>query len=137
MQSNIFESIQKKSLRIILGEQYIGYEEACTLLLAEPLSDRRDTLCLTFVNRAVKNGLHTDIFSTASCSNVTRSNKSRLKEYTCNKKLFSTLPLFIYQGPSTRTLNSYGNICISLNPLVRVKIGYTSNFSFLGHLQVP
>ena len=33
MQSNIFESIQKKSLRIILGEQYFGYEEACTLLL--------------------------------------------------------------------------------------------------------
>ena len=93
MQSNIFESIQKKSLRIILGEQYIGYEEACTLLLAEPLSDRRDTLCLTFVNRAVKNGLHTDIFSPASCSNVTRSDKCRLKEYTCNTKRFFNSPL--------------------------------------------
>ena len=46
------EAIQKKSLQIILGDQYGGYEEACTLLSAEPRYDRRQTLCLTFVKRS-------------------------------------------------------------------------------------
>ena len=81
-QSNLIESIQKKSLKVILGENYFSYEEACSLLTAEPLSDRRDSLCLTFVKRAVKGGLHTDIFSPAGCSKLTRSDKNRLKEYT-------------------------------------------------------
>ena len=57
-QSSDIENIQKKSLKIILGSLYSGYDEACTLLGAEPLSDRRDTLCLTFVKRAVKSGQH-------------------------------------------------------------------------------
>ena len=46
-QSMQIENIQKKSLKIILGSLYENYEEACTLLNAEPLSDRRTTLCLT------------------------------------------------------------------------------------------
>ena len=75
-QSNMLVSIQNKSLRIILGENYIGYEEACTLLLAETLSDRRYTLCLAFVRSAVKGGLHADIFSPANCSIVTRSDQT-------------------------------------------------------------
>ena len=46
-QSMQIENIQKKSLKIILGSLYNNYEEACTLLGAEPLCDRRTTLCLT------------------------------------------------------------------------------------------
>ena len=61
-QSLDIETIQKKSLRNILDDQYGGYKEACTLLSAEPLHDRQQTLCLTFVKRAVKSGLHSDIF---------------------------------------------------------------------------
>ena len=92
-QSYMIESIQKKSLRIILGENYFGYEEACTTLVAEPLADRRDTQCLTFVRRAVKSGLHPDIFSPSGCSKVTRSNSNRLKEFSCNTKRFYNSPL--------------------------------------------
>ena len=55
-QSRDIENIQKKALRIILGKVYPNYEEACTLLSCEPLSDRRDTLCFTFVKRAVNTG---------------------------------------------------------------------------------
>ena len=40
-------------MRIILGEKYFGYEEACTTLYSDPLADRRDTQFLTFVRRAV------------------------------------------------------------------------------------
>ena len=40
----------------------LGYE-ACTLMLAEPLSDRRDTLCVVFIKRAVKRGVYTMVFS--------------------------------------------------------------------------
>ena len=57
-QSRDIENVQKRTLKIILGKVYTNYEEACTLLSCEPLSDRRDTLCLTFVIRAVKNGWH-------------------------------------------------------------------------------
>ena len=67
MKTKGFENIQK-SLTIILGDIYSSYEEACTLLTAEPLSDRRQTQCVNFVKRAVKSGLHSDIFIPASSS---------------------------------------------------------------------
>ena len=92
-QSRDIESIQKRALKLILGELYSSYEEACTLLSAEPLSDRRDTLCLTFIKRAVRGGLHEDIFIPASTHDMTRSNNVLLKEYTCNTKRFYNSPL--------------------------------------------
>ena len=92
-QSKDIESIQKKALKIILGEHYSGYEEASTLLSAEPLSDRRESLCRTFVKRCVKSGLHTDIFSPASSSCKTRSGNNLLNEYMCNTKCYFKSPL--------------------------------------------
>ena len=91
-QSQDIENIQKKSLKIILGNLYSTYEEACTLLNAEPLSDRRLSQCITFVKRAVQSGLHTDIFIQASTSVKTRSG-NLVKEYTCNTKRFFNSPL--------------------------------------------
>ena len=85
-QTQDIENIQKKSLKIILGDVYSSYEEACTLLSAEPLSDRRQTQCVNFVKRAVKSGLHSDIFILASSSVNTRSSKDLVREYTCNTK---------------------------------------------------
>ena len=55
-QTYIIERIQKRALKLILGDLYSNYDEACILMSAEPLSDRRDTLCLTFIKRAVKGG---------------------------------------------------------------------------------
>ena len=92
-QSSNIEKIQKRALKLILGEHYSTYEEASTLMSAEPLSDRRDTLCLTFINRAVKGGLHSDIFKPAHTYNITRSDKNQLKEYTCNTQRFFKSPL--------------------------------------------
>ena len=53
-QSRDIENIQKRTLRIILGKVYTNYEEAYTLLSCEPLSDRRETLCLTFKTSSEK-----------------------------------------------------------------------------------
>ena len=86
-------SIQKRALKLILGDLYSGYEEACTLMSAEPLSDRRDSLCLTFVKRAVRGGRHKDIFTPAGGASITRSNDNLLKEYTCNTNRFFNSPL--------------------------------------------
>ena len=92
-QTQDIENIQKKSLKIILGDIYSSYEEACTLLTAEPLSDRRHTQCVNFVKRAVKSGLHSDIFVPANSSVNTRSNKNLVKEYKCNTKRYYNSPL--------------------------------------------
>ena len=92
-QSREIENIQKKALKIILGKIYSSYEEACTLLSCEPLSDRRDSLCLTFIRRAVKKGQHNNIFIPASKCNKTRSKKQQLKEYTCNTQRYYNSPL--------------------------------------------
>ena len=48
-QSNDIENVQKRALKLILGHLYTDYNVACTLLSAEPLSDRLDTLCQKFI----------------------------------------------------------------------------------------
>ena len=92
-QSQDIENIQKKSLKIILGDVYSSYEEACSLIVAEPLADRRHTQCVNFVKRAVKSDLHTDLFIPASSSVNTRSRKDLVKEYKCNTKRYYNSPL--------------------------------------------
>ena len=92
-QSRDIENIQKRALKIILGQHYGNYELACTLMSAEPLSDRRDSICLTFIKKAVRKGLHTDIFKPAKTLNVTRSKNTQLKEYTCNTQRYYNSPL--------------------------------------------
>ena len=92
-QSSDIEMIQKKALRIILGNSYVSYEVACTLMSAEPLSDRRETQCLKFIQKAVKKGLHSDIFKLAPRIRATRSSNKKLVEYTCNTKRYFNSPL--------------------------------------------
>ena len=105
-QSSEIESIQKKSLKIILGDLYDGYDEACSLLSAENLAERRDTLCLTFVKKAVKSGLHSDIFVPANSTKSTRSDNNHLKEYTCNTKRFFNSPLSFLSGVLNQNLKN-------------------------------
>ena len=40
------ERIQKVAFRIILREQYISYQQACSALSSPTLEQRRETLCL-------------------------------------------------------------------------------------------
>ena len=103
-QSWSIERIQKRALKLILGNHYSSYEEACTLMSAEPLSDRRESLCITFMERAVKGGLHTDIFIPTTGSNMTRSNNHMIKEYTCNTKRYYNSPLVFLSRQYNQTL---------------------------------
>ena len=102
-QTSDIEKIQKRALKLILGHYYNSYEEACTLMTAEPLADRRDTLCTTFIKRAVKLGHHQDIFIPAPVDK-TRSSKLRIKEYTCNTQRYFNSPLVYLSRLFNQTL---------------------------------
>ena len=103
-QSSNIERIQKRALKLILGNNYSTYNEACTLMSAEPLSDRRDTLCLTFIKRTVKGGLHKDIFIPRTGANMTRSNNNLITEYTCNTQRYFNSPLVYLSRLYNQTL---------------------------------
>ena len=53
-QTNQIEKIQKTAFRILLGDNYISYDVACTLLGVEPLELRRTQLCLNFSKKDLK-----------------------------------------------------------------------------------
>ena len=53
-QSIQIERIQKQAFRIILQQNYISYEIACTLLSMEPLHTRRTQLCINFAKKRPK-----------------------------------------------------------------------------------
>ena len=46
--SNEIERVQKSAVKIILGEQYVGYENALVKLNMESLKERRVQLCTSF-----------------------------------------------------------------------------------------
>ena len=48
------ERVQKTALRIILEDDYITYNEACSFLDVETLDTRRDKLCLNFAKKEYK-----------------------------------------------------------------------------------
>ena len=56
------ERVQKVSLRIILGDSYLDYENALNLTKLKTLSERRKDLCLRFAKQCVKNPKTKDMF---------------------------------------------------------------------------
>ena len=56
------EAIQKTSLKIILCEQYISYEEALTLVGLKKLSTRRQERCLAYGIKSIKHPTNARIF---------------------------------------------------------------------------
>lgn len=56
-QANVLaiERVQKVSLRIILGENYLNYENALKITQLKTLCERRKKLCLNFAKQCVKN----------------------------------------------------------------------------------
>ena len=48
------ERVQKSALRIILGGNYISYDNALKVLKLQSLKERRDTLCLKFANKCLE-----------------------------------------------------------------------------------
>ena len=53
--SSDLERVQKSAVKIMLGNQYNGYENSLSKLNIEKLSDRRKQLCLNFAKKCVDN----------------------------------------------------------------------------------
>ena len=91
-QSRDIERVQKIALFIMLGDNFINYDVACTIVGIEPLQFRRDQLCLKFANKNLKqeNSLLTKVTKTVN----TRSKPDLVIEPKCNTKRFrnSSIP---------------------------------------------
>ena len=61
-QINSIERVQKISLRIILGDEYQGYEEALEACGLESLEVRRTNLCIRFGKKCLKSPKHQHLF---------------------------------------------------------------------------
>ena len=86
------ERVQKLALGIILGENFVNYEVACTLMEIEPLDSRREQLCLNFARKNIMQD--NTLFTMAPKLVNTRSKKNVVVEPKCNYKRFknSSIP---------------------------------------------
>ena len=92
-QVNDLEKVQKIALKIILGESYISYEVACTLMNISPLKYRRKELCTKYAIKLFKSSKSSDYFTPASKQANTRSSQQLLvKEKTSNTKRCHNAP---------------------------------------------
>jgi len=57
-QCHQIESIQRRALKIICGQNYTGYNEICSNFKLSSLSDRRSELCKAFFENSNKGCLH-------------------------------------------------------------------------------
>ena len=92
-QSNELEKIQKIAFRIILGDNYISYNVACTLLNVMPLRYRRTELCTTFAIKLYKSYRSADFFLPAKKNeNLRNKNINLVIEQKCNTKRLYNAP---------------------------------------------
>ena len=56
------ERVQKAPMKIILGQKYTNYEETLEKLDLQPLSERREELCLKFAKKCLTNNKVKDMF---------------------------------------------------------------------------
>ena len=74
------EKIQKIALKIILDDNYISYDVACTLMNIVPLKLRRTELCTTFAIKLYKSPRSYEYFTPAEKLVNTRSEHQLLVE---------------------------------------------------------
>jgi hypothetical protein len=86
------ETIQKTAFKIILGDNFVNYDVACTLFGVEPLELRRVDLCLNFAKKDLKKD-HS-IFVKQRVVTRTRRIPDKVKEIKCRTQRFqkSSLP---------------------------------------------
>ena len=86
------EKIQKTAFKIILGDNYLNYDVACTLFGVEPLDFRRIELCLNFAKKDMKQD--NSIFIKNLDIGRTRRKPDVVKNIKCRTKRFekSSLP---------------------------------------------
>ena len=60
--TNSLERVQKTCLKVILGDQYLGYQSALKMCNLKSLHDRREDRCLNFAVRCLKHPLNNRLF---------------------------------------------------------------------------
>ena len=91
-QSADIERVQKISFKLILGDRYVSYENACKVFSTQTLEQRREKLCLKFAFKNFKSA--NSLFTKNSSKNITRQRSNLVKEFKCRTKRFqkSSLP---------------------------------------------
>ena len=79
-QENELEKIQKIALKIILEDNYLSYEVACTIFNILPLKFRRQELCTTFALKLFKCPSSYEYFTPARKTTNTRRGQQLLVE---------------------------------------------------------
>ena len=77
-QVNLIENIQKVALKIILGDFYVSYNVACTLLCVSPLEYRRTDLSTNFAIKLYRSPRSKEFFEPAKKVVNTRSDQQLL-----------------------------------------------------------
>ena len=94
-QSADIERVQRVALKIILSDKFgfsdICYDQALVILELEPLSVRREGLCINFARKALRSR-HKDMFNTLSSHPNTR-NRPAVYEAPSNTKRCFNSPL--------------------------------------------
>ena len=88
------ERVQKSALAIILGKDYLSYENALARLDIEKLSTRREVLCKKFALKALKSEKYSSWFVTEEKTYNTRRKVNKLKPTQTRTARFnkSTIP---------------------------------------------
>ena len=61
-QGNNLEIVQKSCLRVILGEQYVNYENALEICELKTLTERRQDRCLKFAQKCLEHPIQRRLF---------------------------------------------------------------------------
>ena len=85
-QSTDIERIQKISFKLILGDNYENYQQACKILSTKTLEQRRINLCLKFALKNAKSD--NSLFIKHTQKNNTRQKAYLVSKYLCRTKRF-------------------------------------------------
>ena len=91
-QSMEIERIQKLAFRLILRNDYVNYQLACSTLSALTLAERRIQICRKFAFKNLKS--QNPLFSPCEMNMKTRNKNKIVKEFRCNTNRYknSSLP---------------------------------------------
>ena len=70
------ERIQKAAVKVILGKDYVNYEEALSELKLESLNERREAMALKFVKRSLGNSNFSKLFPLREIKHGMKARKS-------------------------------------------------------------
>ena len=86
-QADDIESIQKTAMKIILQENYLGYDMACKIFSTQTLENHQTKLCYNLANKNLKSD-HS-FFTKVGTTVKTRNKSDTVKEFKCNFGRFS------------------------------------------------